>query len=50
VKLNMETEQVRAQHALKDLLLPGTNAEGFRIRPGDMPEQSDPGIGPTSLQ
>ena len=49
VRLNMEADQVRAQQAIQQLALPGADAEGLRIRPGDVPEDSDPGIRPRFL-
>src|SRR5882724_2994914 len=36
--LDMETNQVCSQQAFQQFTPPGTDAEGFRIRPGNMPE------------
>src|SRR5690242_4897710 len=36
--LDMEREEVIPKQALEELALPGTNPEGFRIGPRDMPE------------
>src|SRR6202012_2521894 len=38
VRLNMKADQVRAEQAIQQLLLPGADAERFRIGPWNMPE------------
>src|SRR5580704_18298597 len=50
VRLNMEADQVGAQEAVNELALPGTNAEGLRIGPRNVPENCDAGVGPRIFQ
>ena len=38
VRLDVEADQIRAEQAIQQLALPGADAEGFRIGPGDVPE------------
>ncbi len=45
----MEADQVGSQQAIKQLVLPGTNLESLGVRPGNVPEDRHPGIGPRSL-
>src|SRR4029077_3632733 len=49
MRLNVEADQVRAQQAVQQLASPGTNSEGFRIWPRDMPEDGHSGIGANLL-
>ena len=44
VILNMKADQVRTQHSVKKLPLPGADTEGFWVGPGNMPEKSHAGI------
>ena len=45
VESGMEAEDGAAEHALEQLLPPGTDAEGFGIGPGNVPERDDRGPG-----
>ena len=47
--LNVEADEVRAQQAVQQLTLPRANAEGFRIRPGNMPEDGHARVGMLGL-
>src|ERR1041385_7362573 len=49
VVLHVEAYQVRAQQALEQFPLPGADPERFRIRPRDMPEDTDARVGATLL-
>ena len=46
VKLDVKADEVCPQHPMQKFPLPGADAEGFGIRPGNMPEKSDAGIRP----
>jgi len=50
VELGVEPDEVCSEHAVKEVLLPGTDAEGFGIRPGDVPERGDACVGPFLFQ
>ena len=41
VRLDVEADQVGAQQAVEQFALPRADAEGLRIRPGDVPEDGD---------
>ena len=41
----MKTEDIRRQHVQQYLALPRTDAERFRVGPGNVPEQGDGGLG-----
>src|SRR3989344_1701535 len=45
VELRVESYDVRAHHPHEDLLFPRTDPEGFRVGPGDVPEERYSGIG-----
>ncbi len=45
----MKADEIGPQHPVKNLPLPGTDAEGLGVRPGDVPEEGQPGIGPFFL-
>ena len=45
MEAGVEAENRAAQHALQDLAAPGADAERFRVRPGDVPEGQDGGLG-----
>ena len=49
MRLNVKPDQVRAEEAIHQLALPGTNAKSFEVRPGDMPENRHPRIRPFFL-
>src|SRR5215831_19487148 len=49
VVLRMKADDVRAQHAQEQLLLPGADAESFGVGPRDVPEESDAGVGARAL-
>ena len=44
-RLDMEPDQIGPQQSIHQLPLPRTNAERFRMRPRNMPENRDPRIG-----
>src|SRR3989338_10967104 len=46
MELRMETDKVRAEHALEKAFTPWANAERFRIRPRDVPEDRHPRVRP----
>ena len=46
VELRVEADEVGAEHAEQDLLLPGTDADGLEVRPRDVPEERDARVGP----
>src|SRR5580698_8893228 len=46
VGLNVEADEIGAKQAVNQLPLPWTDAEGLRIWPRNVPEDSDTGIGP----
>jgi hypothetical protein len=50
MRLNMESDQIRSEHAIQQLLLPGAYAEGFRVGPGNVPKQRDARVGPRFLE
>jgi hypothetical protein len=43
VELGVETHEIGAQHAAQQFPLPRADAEGFGVRPGDMPKKWPPG-------
>ena len=45
VSLHVKADKVGAKEAFDELALPGTNAEGFGIGPGNMPENGDTHVG-----
>src|SRR6266436_6941176 len=45
VGLNVKADEVGAQQTVDQFALPGADAENFRIRPGNVPEDGDAGIG-----
>ena len=45
VELGVEAEHGAAEQAVDDLLPPGTDAEGFGVRPGNVPEGDDGRLG-----
>ncbi len=49
VRLHVETDQVGAQQPVQQFALPGADAERFRVRPRDVPEDRNPGIRPPLL-
>ncbi len=40
VRLDVKADQIGAEQAIEKLALPGADAEGFRVGPGNMPEDS----------
>lgn len=44
MELGVKAHQIGPQHAREQFTLPGANAEGFRVRPGNVPENSHPGV------
>jgi hypothetical protein len=49
MRLDVKADQIGAEQAIHQLALPGANAEGFRIRPGNVPEDGHAGIRPLFL-
>src|SRR5579872_4203471 len=49
VRLNVESDEVRTEKPVYKFALPRADAECLRIRPGNMPENSDAGVGTTQL-
>src|SRR3990167_9306221 len=49
VRLQVKPDKIRSEHSFQDLSLPGTNLERFEVRPGDVPEETDNGVGPPLL-
>jgi len=49
MRLNVKADQIRAQQTVEQFMLPRADSERFRIRPGNVPEDRDPGIGPPFL-
>ena len=49
MRLDVETDQIGAEQAVEQFALPGTNREGFRIGPGNVPENRDASVGPRGL-
>ena len=49
MRLDVEAHQVGAQQTFQELALPRADAERFRIRPGNVPENRDARIGPRFL-
>ena len=45
VELGVEADDAGAEQAFEDLLLPGADAEGLGVRPGDVPEGDDGRLG-----
>src|SRR6266853_6116869 len=45
MRLNMETEEIRAQQSIEEFPLPRTDPEGFRVGPRNVPENCYPGVG-----
>src|SRR5580704_19540615 len=50
VRLNVEANQVGTKEAIQKFTLPGTNSEGLRIGPWDVPENGDACIGTCVLK
>jgi hypothetical protein len=50
MRLRVEADEIGAEQAVQQILLPRTDAECFRIRPRDVPEHGDLRIGPLGLQ
>src|SRR5207248_1327457 len=50
VSLRVKADQVRSQQTVEQLPLPWTDAERFRVGPGNMPEDRDSGIWQSLLQ
>ena len=46
MRLDMEADQIGAQQSVQEFPLPGADPEGFRVGPGNMPEDCDPRVGP----
>ncbi len=46
VRLDVKADEVGPEQPVEQLALPGTNAERFRIGPGNVPEHGDSRIGP----
>ena len=46
MELDMKGDEVRPQHSVKEFPLPRADAEGFGVRPWDVPEEANPGIWP----
>src|ERR1700682_4600276 len=44
MRLDVEADQVGAEHPVNQVALPGADAEDLRIGPGNMPENGDPGV------
>ena len=44
VRLNVEADEICAEKSVEQFALPRTNAEDFRIRPGNVPEDGDASI------
>src|SRR5262245_25437569 len=44
IELRMKTEHGAAEQSLDDRALPGTDAEGFRVGPRNVPERDDGGL------
>ena len=49
VILDVETEQIVAEQAVQDVLLPRADAERLAVRPRDVPELADRDVGPRLL-
>ena len=45
MRLDVKSDQIRAQHSVDQFPLPGADAECFSIRPGNMPENCNPRVG-----
>ena len=43
--LDVEADEVGAKKALEEFALPGANAEGFGVRPGNVPENGNASVG-----
>ncbi len=41
MRLHVKADQIRAQQAVEQFALPGADAEGFGIGPGNVPEDGD---------
>ncbi len=46
MSLDVEADKIGSEQAVEKLALPGADPERFRIRPGNVPEDRDAGIGP----
>ena len=46
----MKPDEVRSQHPEEELPPPGADSEGLRVRPGNVPENRDPRVGPPPLE
>src|ERR1700756_2964978 len=44
VRLDVKSDEIRTKQTIQQLLLPWTDAEGFGIRPRDMPEDRNSGV------
>ena len=49
MRLNVESDQIRSQHAVQQFALPRANPEGFRIGPRNVPEDGHARIRPAIL-
>ena len=49
VQLHVKAEQIAAEQTVQDLFLPRADAERFPVRPRDVPEVADDGIGTPAL-
>jgi len=49
VRLDVEPNQVRAEKAIEQFVLPGADPKHFGIGPWDMPKNRDPCVGPAAL-
>src|SRR5262245_40347996 len=45
MRLDVESYQVGTENSIEKFMLPRTDAEGFRVRPRDVPEDGDVGFG-----
>ena len=50
VRLNVEANEVGTEKTVQKFALPGTNSEGLRIGPRDMPENRDARVGTCVLK
>ena len=46
MRLNVESDEVSSQKTVDEFALPRTDAEGFRIGPGNVPEDGDTRVRP----
>src|SRR5260370_10182282 len=49
MRLNVKSDEIRSQQSVHQLPLPGTDTEGFRVGPRDMPENSHARVRPVLL-